>query len=123
MDKKIAKNLEKNQFINKKLLLIYELIGKGEYKEAYYKIIEILKDINKKYIKLKYDFDITDLSIINITKFYSLKDKELYENMKAINGELNDVDLNNIRIEDIEYLTSFVDLIYAYMTNEIGEFI
>ena len=43
--------------------------------------------------------------------------------MKAINGELNDVDLNNIRIEDIEYLTSFVDLIYAYMTNEIGEFI
>lgn len=123
MDKKIAKNLEKNQFMNKKLLLIYELIGKGEYKEAYYKIIEILKDINKKYIKLKYDFDITDLSIINITKFYSLKDKELYENMKAINGELNDVDLNNIRIEDIEYLTSFVDLIYAYMTNEIGEFI
>lgn len=123
MDKEIAKNLEKNQFINKKLLLIYELIGKGEYKEVYYKIIEILKDINKKYIKLKYDFDITDLSIINITKFYSLKDKELYENMKAINGELNDVDLNNIRIEDIEYLTSFVDLIYAYMTNEIGEFI
>ena len=123
MDKMIAKNLEKNQFMNKKLLLIYELIGKGEYKEVYYKIIEILKDINKKYIKLKYDFDITDLSIINITKFYSLKDKELYENMKAINGELNDVDLNNIRIEDIEYLTSFVDLIYAYMTNEIGEFI
>ena len=123
MDKEVAKNLEKNQFINKKLLLIYELIGKGEYKEAYYKIIEILKDINKKYIKLKYDFDISDLSIINITKFYSLKDKQLYENMKAINGELNDVDLNNIRIEDIEYLTSFVDLIYAYMTNEIGEFI
>ena len=123
MDKEVAKNLEKNQFINKKLLLIYELIGKGKYKEAYYKIIEILKDINKKYIKLKYDFDISDLSIINITKFYSLKDKQLYENMKAINGELNDVDLNDIRIEDIEYLTSFVDLIYAYMTNEIGEFI
>ena len=123
MDKEVAKNLEKNQFINKKLLLIYELIGKGEYKEVYYKIIEILKDINKKYIKLKYDFDISDLSIINITKFYSLKDKQLYENMKAINGELNDVDLNDIRIEDIEYLTSFVDLIYAYMTNEIGEFI
>ncbi len=123
MDKEVAKNLEKNQFINKKLLLIYELIGKGEYKEVYYKIIEILKDINKKYIRLKYDFDISDLSIINITKFYSLKDKQLYENMKAINGELNDVDLNNIRIEDIEYLTSFVDLIYAYMTNEIGEFI
>lgn len=123
MDKEVAKNLEKNQFINKKLLLIYELIGKGEYKEVYYKIIEILKDINKKYIKLKYDFDISDLSIINITKFYSLKDKQLYENMKAINGELNDVDLNDIRIEDIEYLTSFVDLIYAYMTNDIGEFI
>lgn len=123
MDKEVAKNLEKNQFINKKLLLIYELIGKGKYKEAYYKIIEILKDINKKYIRLKYDFDISDLSIINITKFYSLKDKQLYENMKAINGELNDVDLNDIRIEDIEYLTSFVDLIYAYMTNEIGEFI
>ena len=123
MDKEVAKNLEKNQFINKKLLLIYELIGKGEYKEVYYKIIEILKDINKKYIRLKYDFDISDLSIINITKFYSLKDKQLYENMKAINGELNDVDLNNIRIEDIEYLTSFVDLIYAYMTNDIGEFI
>jgi len=123
MDKEVAKNLEKNQFINKKLLLIYELIGKGEYKEVYYKIIEILKDINKKYIRLKYDFDISDLSIINITKFYSLKDKQLYENMKAINGELNDVDLNDIRIEDIEYLTSFVDLIYAYMTNEIGEFI
>lgn len=103
--------------------MIYELIGKGEYKEVYYKIIEILKDINKKYIKLKYDFDISDLSIINITKFYSLKDKQLYENMKAINGELNDVDLNDIRIEDIEYLTSFVDLIYAYMTNDIGEFI
>ncbi len=123
MDKEVAKNLEKNQFINKKLLLIYELIGKGEYKEVYYKIIEILKDINKKYIRLKYDFDISDLSIINITKFYSLKDKQLYENMKAINGELNDVDLNDIRIEDIEYLTSFVDLIYAYMTNDIGEFI
>ena len=123
MDKEVAKNLEKNQFINKKLLLIYELIEKGEYKEAYYKIIEILKDINKKYIKLKYDFDISDLSIINITKFYSLKDEQLYENMKAINGELNDVDLNDIKIEEIEYLTSFVDLIYVYMTNNIGEFV
>lgn len=41
--------------------------------------------------------------------------------MKAINGELNDVDLNDIKIEDIEYLTSFVDLIYVYMTNNIGE--
>lgn len=123
MNKEVEKNLEKNQSINKKLLLIYELIEKKEYKEAYYKIIEILKDINKKYIKSKYNFDIRDLSIINITKFYISKDKKLYENMKAINGELNDVDLNDIKIEDIEYLTSFVDLIYVYMTNNIGEFV
>lgn len=123
MNKEVEKNLEKNQSINKKLLLIYELIEKKEYKEAYSKIIEILKDINKKYIKSKYNFDIRDLSIINITKFYISKDKKLYENMKAINGELNDVDLNDIKIEDIEYLTSFVDLIYVYMTNNIGEFV
>ena len=123
MNKEVEKNLEKNQSINKKLLLIYELIEKKEYKEAYYKIIEILKDINKKYIKSKYNFDIRDLSIINITKFYISKDKKLYENMKAINGELNDVDLNDIKIEDIEYLTSFVDLIYVYMTNNIGKFV
>lgn len=121
MNKEVEKNLEKNQSINKKLLLIYKLIEKKEYKEAYSKIIEILKDINKKYIKSKYNFDIRDLSIINITKFYISKDKKLYENMKAINGELNDVDLNDIKIEDIEYLTSFVDLIYVYMTNNIGE--
>lgn len=123
MNKEVEKNLEKNQSINRKLLLIYELIEKKEYKEAYSKIIEILKDINKKYIKSKYNFDIRDLSIINITKFYISKDKKLYENMKAINGELNDVDLNDIKIEDIEYLTSFVDLIYVYMTNNIGEFV
>ena len=123
MNKEVKKNLEKNQSINRKLLLIYELIEKKEYKEAYSKIIEILKDINKKYIKSKYNFDIRDLSIINITKFYISKDKKLYENMKAINGELNDVDLNDIKIEDIEYLTSFVDLIYVYMTNNIGEFV
>ncbi len=123
MNKEVEKNLEKNQSINKKLLLIYELIEKKEYKEAYSKIIEILKDINKKYIKSKYNFDIRDLSIINITKFYISKDKKLYENMKAINGELNDVDLNDIKIEDIEYLTSFVDLIYVYMTNNIGKFV
>lgn len=123
MNKEVEKNLEKKQSINKKLLLIYELIEKKEYKEAYYKIIEILKDINKKYIKSKYNFDIRDLSIINITKFYISKDKKLYENMKAINGEINDVDLNDIKIEDIEYLTSFVDLIYVYMTNNIGEFV
>lgn len=123
MNKEVEKNLEKNQSINRKLLLIYELIEKKEYKEAYSKIIEILKDINKKYIKSKYNFDIRDLSIINITKFYISKDKKLYENMKAINGELNDVDLNDIKIEDIEYLTSFVDLIYVYMTNNIGKFV
>ena len=123
MNKEVEKNLEKNQSINKKILLIYELIEKKEYKETYSKIIEILKDINKKYIKSKYNFDIRDLSIINITKFYISKDKKLYENMKAINGELNDVDLNDIKIEDIEYLTSFVDLIYVYMTNNIGKFV
>ena len=76
MNKEVEKNLEKNQSINKKLLLIYELIEKKEYKEAYSKIIEILKDINKKYIKSKYNFDIRDLSIINITKFYISKDKK-----------------------------------------------
>ena len=33
MDKEVAKNLEKNQSINKKLLLIYELIEKKNIKK------------------------------------------------------------------------------------------
>ena len=48
--------------------MIYELIEKKEYKEAYSKIIEILKDINKKYIKSKYNFDII-FYFINFTLF------------------------------------------------------
>ena len=64
-----------------------------------------------------------DSSLINIVITYETRDKELYEKMKIINAEYNDVNLNDVEIKDIEYLASIIDSIYQYMLDNIGNFI
>ena len=64
-----------------------------------------------------------DSSLINIVITYETRDKELYEKMKIINAEYNNVNLNDIEIEDIEYLASIIDSIYQYMLDNTENFI
>ncbi len=123
MDKEIIENLEKNKYLKEKLESIDKLLLGENYKEAYLKFATILEYINIKYIKAKYNMDMPDSSVINIITTYETRDKELYENMKIVNGEYNDINTDDIRISDVEYLASIVNLIYKYMVDKVGEFI
>ncbi|HIT24074.1 MAG TPA: hypothetical protein IAD45_06620 [Candidatus Faecimonas intestinavium] len=123
MNKEVIENLEKNTYLKEKLRIINKLIEEKKYKEAYLKFATILEYINIKYIKAKYNIDMLDSSLINIVITYETRDKELYEKMKIINAEYNDVNLNDVEIKDIEYLASIIDSIYQYMLDNIGNFI
>jgi len=123
MDKDIIKNLEKNDYLKEKISIIEELIEKGKYKDAYLKFAVMLEYINIKYIRAKYNVDMKESTVMKISKFYRENDKKLEDNMKAINAEYNDVDLDNLEVEDIEYLASYIDLMYKYMVDKVGEFI
>lgn len=123
MNKEVIKNLEKNTYLKEKLLIINKLIEKQDYKEAYLKIATMLEYINIKYIKAKYNINMQESSIMKISKVYREKEKKLEDYMKVINAEYNDINLNNLEIEDIEYLASYIDLIFKYMTDDIGNFI
>lgn len=123
MDKEVIKNLEKNNYLKEKISIIEELIEKKELKEAYLKFTYILDYINIKYIKVKYNIDMAESTIMKISKFYRKKDPKLEDYMKIINAEYNDVNLDDLGIEDVEYLASIIDLIYEYMVKDIGNFI
>lgn len=123
MNKEVIENLEKNTYLKEKIRVINKLIEEKKYKEAYLKFATILEYINIKYIKAKYNIDMLDSSLINIVITYETRDKELYEKMKIINAEYNDVNLNDIEIEDIEYLASIIDSIYQYMLDNTENFI
>ena len=123
MDKEVIKNLEKNNYLKEKISIIEELIEKKELKEAYLKFTYILDYINIKYIKAKYNIDIAESTIMKISKFYRKKDPKLEDYMKIINAEYNDVNLDDLGIEDVEYVASIIDLIYEYMVKDIGNFI
>lgn len=123
MNKEVIKNLEKNTYLKEKLLIINKLIEKQDYKEAYLKFATMLEYINIKYIKAKYNINMQESSIMKISKVYREKEKKLEDYMKVINAEYNDINLNNLEIEDIEYLASYIDLIFKYMTDDIGNFI
>ncbi len=92
-------------------------------KDAYLKFAVMLEYINIKYIRAKYNVDMKESTVMKISKFYRENDKKLEDNMKAINAEYNDVDLDNLEVEDIEYLASYIDLMYKYMVDKVGEFI
>ncbi len=123
MDKEVIKNLEKNNYLKEKISIIEELIEKKELKEAYLKFTYILDYINIKYIKVKYNIDMAESTIMKISKFYRKKDPKLEDYMKIINAEYNDVNLDDLGIEDVEYVASIIDLIYEYMVKDIGNFI
>ncbi len=123
MNKEVIENLEKNTYLKEKIRVINKLIEEKKYKEAYLKFATILEYINIKYIKAKYNIDMLDSSLINIVITYETRDKELYEKMKIINAEYNNVNLNDIEIEDIEYLASIIDSIYQYMLDNTENFI
>ena len=123
MNKEVIKNLEKNSYLKEKISIIEELIEKEELKEAYLKFTYILDYINIKYIKAKYNIDMAESTIMKISKFYREKDPKLEDYMKIINAEYNDVNLDDLGIEDVEYLASIIDLIYEYMVKDIGNFI
>lgn len=123
MDKEIIENLEKNDYLKGKLSVIEKLVDKKDYKEAYYKLAVILEYINIKYIKAKFNLDMKDSSVMNIIDTYRNKDEELFKDMIIINCEYNDVNMDNVEKEDVEYLASIVDLIYKQMIENIGEFI
>ena len=123
MNKEVIKNLEKNSYLKEKISIIEELIEKEELKEAYLKFTYILDYINIKYIKVKYNIDMAESTIMKISKFYREKDPKLEDYMKIINAEYNDVNLDDLGIEDVEYLASIIDLIYEYMVKDIGNFI
>ena len=123
MDKEVIKNLEKNNYLKEKISRIEELIEKKKLKEAYLKFTYILDYINIKYIKAKYNIDMAESTIMKISKFYREKDPKLEDYMKIINAEYNDVNLDDLGIEDVEYLASIIDLIYEYMVKDIGNFI
>ena len=123
MNKEVIKNLEKNNYLKEKISIIEELIEKKELKEAYLKFTYILDYINIKYIKVKYNIDMAESTIMKISKFYRKKDPKLEDYMKIINAEYNDVNLDDLGIEDVEYVASIIDLIYEYMVKDIGNFI
>lgn len=123
MDKEVIKNLEKNTYLKEKLLIINKLIERQDYKEAYLKFATMLEYINIKYIKTKYHIEMKESTVMKITKVYREKDKKLEDYMKVINAEYNDVNLDDLKIEDIEYLASIIDMIYKYMIDNIGNFI
>ena len=123
MDKEVIKNLEKNTYLKEKLLIINKLIERQDYKEAYLKFATMLEYINIKYIKTKYHIEMKESTVMKITKVYREKDKKSEDYMKVINAEYNDVTLDDLKIEDIEYLASIIDMIYKYMIDNIGNFI
>lgn len=123
MDNEIIKNLEKNDYLKNKIAKIEKLIEKEDYKEAYLKFVVLLEYINIKYIKEKYNMDMPESTVMKIAKVYRDKDQKLEDYMKVINAEYNDVNLENLEIEDVEYLASIIDSIYKHMIENIGEFI
>ncbi len=123
MDKEIIENLEKNDYLKEKLSVIENLIEKEDYREAYYKLAAMLEYINIKYIKTKYNMDMPDSSVINILETYIDRDKFLENNMQVINAEYNDVNMSDVKIEDLEYLAGTIDFMYKYMVDKVGEFI
>lgn len=123
MDKEIVENLEKNNYLKEKLAIIYKLVREQDYKEAYFKLAAILEFINIKYIKHKYNMDMPNSTVINIVNTYEDRDEKLFKEMLAINAEYNQIDLNDVTMNEIEYLAGMVDSIYEYMLKSTGEFI
>lgn len=123
MKKEIVENLEKNKYLKEKLLHVYGLIEKQEYKQAYYKVAAILEYINIKYIRKKFNMDMPNSTVINIINTYKDRDEKLFKEMLNINAEYNQIDTNDITIDDVEYLAGTVDSIYEYMLKSTGEFI
>lgn len=123
MKKEIVENLEKNKYLKEKLLYVYGLIEKQEYKQAYYKVAAILEYINIKYIRKKFNMDMPNSTVINIINTYKDIDEKLFKEMLNINAEYNQIDTNDITIDDVEYLAGTVDSIYEYMLKSTGEFI
>lgn len=104
MEEEITRKLETNNYLKEKIMIIKELIKKGNNKEAYFKLATILEYINIKYIKHKYDINIEKSTVINIVNIYKEKDERLFNEMIAINAEYNQIEEENVTNEDIEYL-------------------
>lgn len=123
MEEEITRKLETNNYLKEKIMIIKELIKKGNNKEAYFKLATILEYINIKYIKHKYDINIEKSTVINIVNIYKEKDERLFNEMIAINAEYNQIEEENITNEDIEYFAGTIDSIYEYMLDTTGKFI
>ena len=123
MNKEIIENLEKNKYLKERLLEIENSIEKDDYKEAYHKSATMLEYINIKYIKTKFNIDMTNSSVINILDTYLHRDEILSKNMVIVNSEYNDIDINDVQLFDIEYLIGIIDAMYQHMVEIVGEFI
>lgn len=123
MEEEITRKLETNNYLKEKIMIIKELIKKGNNKEAYFKLATILEYINIKYIKHKYDINIDKSTVINIVNIYKEKDERLFNEMIAINAEYNQIEEENVTNEDIEYFAGTIDSIYEYMLDTTGKFI
>lgn len=116
-------SLENNNCLKEKLLVLENLLNQEDYNEAYKELSYLLYYINMKYIKAKFDIDKQNLSIINMVDIYMYKDEYLYKSMLIVNSEYNEVDINDVTFDDIEFLADLLDSMYEHMLNNVGEFI
>ena len=116
-------SLENNNCLKEKLLVLENLLNQEDYNEAYKELSYLLYYINMKYIKAKFDIDKQNFSIINMVDIYMYKDEYLYKSMLIVNSEYNEVDINDVTFDDIEFLADLLDSMYEHMLNNVGEFI
>lgn len=116
------KKLMENKILNEKMKDVYEKEKNKEYSAAYESVRDILDLINKKFIMKAYNIDLKDVSTISASKIYFGKDEKLFEYMVALNDEYNTIGYLDIRLEDVDFLISYLECIYNYMVDTYGEF-
>ncbi len=111
-------NLIKSNFLKEKIEVLLKSEGGNEKK--YLALVTLLEYINLKLLKEHLNVEMPDSNIVRIIAKYGKLDEKLYNLMLGINDQYNEVNLNDVKDDDVEDLLYDIDFMYGYILEKYG---
>lgn len=111
-------NLIKSNFLKEKIEVLLKSEGSNEKK--YLALVTLLEYINLKLLKEHLNVEMPDSNIVRIIAKYGKLDEKLYNLMLGINDQYNEVNLNDVKDDDVEDLLYDIDFMYGYILEKYG---
>lgn len=111
-------NLIKSNFLKEKIEVLLKSEGSNEKK--YLALVTLLEYINLKLLKEHLNVEMPDSNIVRIIAKYGKLDEKLYNLMLGINDQYNEVNLNDVKDDDLEDLLYDIDFMYGYILEKYG---